>query len=552
MMSPRLWAHRSALLFILLFPLSALPQQSNEQTPTFRAQTELVLVPVVVQDKSGEHIARLGPQDFELMEDGRAQKIATFEEVVSGPRPTKSAEKDQYTNSLPAGAERRLTILLLDQVNTPFLAQKDAREKLLKAIASSMRTDEPVALLALTRMGIRVLHDFTTDPAVLMAALRRANGELSGPATVDSQKLAEEVEQLEWLDLPIRTPWNILQEQSLIEETLQSFQDLAKAFEGLPGRKALIWVTAGFPFQLRTPMGGGRGTLGTSPCNSAQSSRMPVSNTDLYSSYEKTYRILNSANIALYSIDAREAFNRAYADATLGGASGFGCFLDQNHAENSNTMVNFAKETGGKSWVDASDFSRGFRAAMDDSRSYYLLGYYLNRGSAKPGWHKLKVRVAKNGANVRARAGFLIPDESATPAEGKDAIEVALLSPVNYTAIPMTLQLEAMGRAASPKQSFVLTIAGGGFTIDSAAQNHANLEVTVGLVNEKGEVRLGLQQTLDLHLKPESVAQIAAHGLVYRNAVEIPAGVHTARFVVRDRLSGRIGSVSAPLPAGGR
>ena len=48
----------------------------------FTSRTEMVLVPVVVRDKSGRHIAHLGKEDFAIMENGQEQKIASFEEVV--------------------------------------------------------------------------------------------------------------------------------------------------------------------------------------------------------------------------------------------------------------------------------------------------------------------------------------------------------------------------------------------------------------------------------------------------------------------------------------
>src|SRR5580704_247500 len=41
--------------------------------------------------------------------------------------------------------------------------------------------------------------------------------------------------------------------------------------------------------------------------------------------------------------------------------------------------------------------------------------------------------------------------------------------------------------------------------------------------------------------------KIKAEGIFYRNALELLPGMYQVRFVVRDNLSGRIGSVSAPL-----
>jgi hypothetical protein len=54
-------------------------------------------------------------------------------------------------------------------------------------------------------------------------------------------------------------------------------------------------------------------------------------------------------------------------------------------------------------------------------------------------------------------------------------------------------------------------------------------------------------QKVDLHLTPEKLASIRRKGIVYRDALDLAPGEYTVRFVVRDDLSGRTGSVSAPL-----
>jgi hypothetical protein len=49
----------------------------------FTARTELVLIPTLVTDKSGNHITGLKKEDFTVLENGVEQKVATFEEITS-------------------------------------------------------------------------------------------------------------------------------------------------------------------------------------------------------------------------------------------------------------------------------------------------------------------------------------------------------------------------------------------------------------------------------------------------------------------------------------
>ncbi|MGA2357098.1 MAG: VWA domain-containing protein, partial [Terriglobales bacterium] len=48
----------------------------------FTARSELVLIPTLVTDKSGNHITGLKKEDFTVLENGAEQKIATFEEIT--------------------------------------------------------------------------------------------------------------------------------------------------------------------------------------------------------------------------------------------------------------------------------------------------------------------------------------------------------------------------------------------------------------------------------------------------------------------------------------
>src|SRR5579862_6708396 len=46
--------------------------------PTIRVSTHLVVLDVVVNDKQGHAITGLRPEDFEVEENGKTQKVSTF------------------------------------------------------------------------------------------------------------------------------------------------------------------------------------------------------------------------------------------------------------------------------------------------------------------------------------------------------------------------------------------------------------------------------------------------------------------------------------------
>src|SRR5437879_1067142 len=62
------------------------PEQTSAQGTTpfkFSVGASMVLVPVVVTDKRGQHAPDLTAGDFQVREDGQVQKIAGFEEVTA-------------------------------------------------------------------------------------------------------------------------------------------------------------------------------------------------------------------------------------------------------------------------------------------------------------------------------------------------------------------------------------------------------------------------------------------------------------------------------------
>jgi fibronectin type 3 domain-containing protein len=49
------------------------------------------------------------------------------------------------------------------------------------------------------------------------------------------------------------------------------------------------------------------------------------------------------------------------------------------------------------------------------------------------------------------------------------------------------------------------------------------------------------------HITQQDLDQFRKVGMLYRYLIEVPPGEYTVRFVVRDNVSGRIGSATAPL-----
>ena len=545
---------------ILLLGSPFAGQSAPDSGTKFSSSTELVLVPTVVTDNSGKHVPNLKKEDFVLKEDGKARTLSVFEEVTTDKSRLQRAtgEKGQFSNFDPGEGRHRLTIIVLDLINTPFNDLSNARKGLIDFLTRAAESGEPMCLLALDRGGVTVIHEFTSDPRTLADALRRLPSnsaplihENVAPADAPTGNDATAVALRKMIRSMTQNEKQMesAQRRDTVILTMDGLNQIAAALGGLPGRKSLIWASSGFSYSLSSPT--------KMMCEPA----CPVDQrASVQGLYDRLWRTMNNAQIAIYSVDLRSLTGGIF-QASSGtdqfthpyevGDPDFDKAAEANwEVHDTATSLNlFAENTGGKAFTNTNDLSEAFRQAVQDDTHYYLLGYYVNRNQTKPGWHKLAVTLEKRGLHPRYRNGFLRADPNHEDT-GPQQIRLALLSPLDFTGIPMTVTWSGRGPGKDPgkgKVQFDLVMPANFAFVDETDQNHMNVEIAVVARNGKGEVAGQVSQKVDTHLKPEAWSQIRQSGMTYRNALQLLPGDYMVRFVVRDVLSDRLGSVAVPL-----
>jgi len=169
------------------------PEAQIAKQPAIKVQTTLVMVPAIVTDRSGSHVEDLKEEDFQLSRNGKTQQIGFFRHVLTKPELMKSAAapaEGGFTNAVESN-NQRLTIFVVDFLNSSFEEQRTARQQLLKFLSKSLDVREPLSLLALDQAGVRVIHDFTTDPAVLAEALKKVTEQPSSKDRPESNPIEE-------------------------------------------------------------------------------------------------------------------------------------------------------------------------------------------------------------------------------------------------------------------------------------------------------------------------------------------------------------------------
>jgi VWFA-related protein len=541
--------------------LTAKPNDKENSEVKFSARTELVLIPTLVTDKSGNHITGLKKEDFTVLENGAEQKIATFEEITSDPhRLSRPKNPNEFSNSMAGEtSSRRITLLMLDLINTRFVDQVYARKDLLKYLTQSVDQREPTALYTLTRSGIHVVHDFTTDPRVLVAALHKVKGDSSqmvdsqedveaitgsaspdGSAGVDPSQVQTEAQQLQTMMEDSELNFQSFEQRVAITYTLEGMQQIAQALAGFPGRKSLIWASGGFPF-----------SVSDSTMQLAPAGRDTLS--DVLPLYEHTWQLLNDAQISLYPVDVKGLQVVGLPSASVRNpGKNYGRNMTWRNLDTQGSFEVFASMTGGRAYFNSNDLVKGFREAVNDSAQYYMLGYYLDRSKTKSGWRKLAVKVKREHVDVRARSGFFVSNATVNPESTRDNdISTALQSPLDYTSLALMARwgaIEAGKEAGKKRVNFQMRLAPETVLIDGADNNHVVLEfVALAKTPEGKQADHPVGMKVENHLTADKALEVRQNGVVYSGALEVAPGEYTVRFVVRDDLSGRVGSVSAPL-----
>ncbi len=550
-------------------PGSVTIRADDEPRVQFKSDVVLIQFPVIVADKSGNHLPNLKKDDFQVTENGKEQKITAFEEVVASRSPLASikAEPGEFRNLPAASGEppRAITVIALDAVNTPFLDQTYGRDELLKYLARNLNSNQAIGLVIIGSRGLQVVHGLTQDSAQLVKALNKVTSSLPAMTgvNVDTQVAAESggsgklnpflfgpgygdtLGTLENFENGHDAVNASFKQQQAIETTMNAFLGIAWALSGIPGKKAVIWATGGMPFDLDSP-------------STVPSPVYKGNNSYLASLYEHAVNALNAANISVYPIDVRglinsspeaESYRRTLSRTESMAQASNRAWLTTSGID---TLRTFAAMTGGRAFVNVNDISLSFQRAIDDSASYYLVGYHLDTKNTKPGWRQLKVKLRykdkEKSVELRARTGFLVTNATMNPELVRQTdMAFAINSPFDSTGLPVTVKwLGTTAGGTTRKVQFGLQLPPDALILGT--QNLLSFDyVAVPYLTKDGKQSTQLQKSVQGNIPDDRLAVFKTQGVSLKNELSLGPGDYVVRFVVRDQISGRIGSVSAPL-----
>lgn len=419
-----------AALAAALLPGAALAQAPEETEPTFfeSIDVNVVNVEVYVTDREGRRVQGLTREDFQVLENGKPVEISNFYAVSEGEVSAAQAPAAPAAGaaaaaapaaSAPAEDQRLYLAIFLD--NRSLVPA--TRNQILKSIASfvaRLRPEDRI-LIAAYDGSVQVRQGLTNDPATLSAALeemakvapggvtrnaerRRLLAEIDaaypvgGPQGGENQREQAAIVLAEQLYNNIRQyGMQVADENRAAMAQLGEFVD---SLAGLPGRKALLYVSGGFAlrpidsfmraWEQKFAVLSDR--VGFSPFDGSRDDTTPR--------LQELIAHANSNRITFYSLGSTPELMGVSAEVGLSDTYDSNMeAMDRTARQESLLMI--ADGTGGLASVDAATTPM-LERMRQDFETYYSLGYVPRKGR-DGSRRKVEVKVRDRTLVVRHR-----------------------------------------------------------------------------------------------------------------------------------------------------
>lgn len=528
-------------------PIATTPAASNvplgsrvTSTPqsgfVLKANADLVLTNVVARDaKTGELIKDLKQSDFRIYENGREQRISTFdfesvdmaaplnEATVSGLAAGSSGSKAVVVATPQELRNHRLIVMFFDLTSM----QPEDLERSVEAAQTFLKTRmQPADLVALVSLGdtLTVDQDFTADKDALISEVGAYNGTEGQGFAQGANANTNQVE-----DSTAYTPDESEYNDLNTDRELFALRSIAQSLARIGEKKSLLYFSGGI-------------------------SRDGIENE---ASLRAAINAAVRADLAIYSVDTRglEAIG-PLGDASTGSYRGQVAYnggslmnnMNQNFATQE-VMATLSSDTGGKAFFDSNDFAPAFAQVQNDTSAYYAIGFRSSNPARDGKYRKLTVKVDRPGIKLEYRPGYYAPADfrHSGKEDREQELEDQLASDLPATDI--AVYMDAMYFRLDANRFYMpvsLVVPGSQIPfVKGGDKDKATLDIIGAVIDEakrpvgrvRDTVKLDLDTSLDARQK----------NIQYTTSFNLPPGKYQIKFVVRENQTGRMGSFIAEV-----
>ena len=513
---------------------------------TIRSTVSLVEIDVQITNRDGKPVKGLKQEQFNITEDGKPQKISTFE-YNDIERIETAGKGDETPVTVPLGTvtspeeikavvrDHRMIVLFFDLTS---LAAEDLLRSTRAAQKYLQEQMTPADLVGVVAFGntLKVVTNFTNDRDLLKQAVdalvpghEAALSQLADAATAANGEAAV-TEDTGAAFTADDTEFNIFN----TDRKLAAVEALCEVLEGIPGKKSIVQFTSGI----------------TQTGEENRSELIAATNA------------ANRSNVSIYSVDSRGLLTATPGgDASTGASSGQAMFSgatvvsqSQSRQDSRDTLATLAGDTGGRSFFDVGDFGKVFQSVQNDTSGYYLVGYYSTNVANDGAWRRVNVKIdaLPPGAHIRAREGYYAAKNYGvfTTEDRERQLENAFQSDNPEVDLPVAVETSEFRLNAN--QVFVPISAKLSPSALQWAQKRGSRETAFDFAAEVRDAKSNrvvgaLRDTITVKIDAEHFQDIQQHALVYQGGIILAPGEYKLKFLARENESGRIGTFEQKL-----
>ena len=515
------------------------PQPNASGTFTMKVQTDIVLTNVVVRDKkTGEVVKGLKESDFTILENGKPQKIASFDyqnvdeaavlrekSTVTGRATIADLLNGDFAASPEALRDHRLIVMFFDLSSMQPEDIDRAVESAQDYVNKKMQPADLVALVSMAT-GLSMDQDFTSDKAALLRGLDKYNGTegtgfANGNEGGNSGGTADDASSFTADD----SEYNALN----TDRELYAIRAIAKSLERVDQRKSLLYFSGGL-------------------------TRQGIEN---QASMRAATNEAVKANMAIYSVDSRglEALppvGNASTGSLRGTASYSGGAMQSNLDANfgsQETLATLSSDTGGKAFFDSNDFAPAFQQVQHDTEAYYILGFHSTNAARDGSYRHLTVKLNRSDAKIDYRPGYYAPaDFQHQKSEDREQVLTEQLRS-DLPATDVAVYLEALYFRLEDNKFFVpvsLIVPGSQIhSVKNGDRDKANIDIIGQVKNAQGIIVGNVRDNVKLAL--DAAQQVQKKNIQYSTGFTLAPGKYHLKFVVRENQTGAMGSFETDL-----
>jgi len=418
------------VLGCVLFFSSAFPaaQQANEPQnapPRLEVNVDRVLVPVVVRDKQGRAVGDLKREDFQVFDNDKPRPVSAFTVEKRGVAETNAGASAQ--SGAQPQAQRRFIVFLFDDMHLSAedlaRVQKAGMNALDEALSGSN-------FAAVVSTSLKTNSGLTRDRAKLQSALMSLQPRahyLSDSTDCprieyyqadlivnknDGAALQDAVRQVSSCNPGMNLKYELSAAETMADsaakrvlsmgrqDVLATYASIGQYLRGmanLPGQRTLILVSPGFlPIEQESL------TAESRIMDLAAQSNVTISALDARGLYaaeldaSQQSPSLQTANRAGGSVQDQSGYHRTAMSLAEG------------------SMASLADGTGGTFFHSSNDLDAGLKSLAEAPEYVYLLELSLDNLKPDGAYHRLRVKLDRDGLELQARRGYFLPKPEKT------------------------------------------------------------------------------------------------------------------------------------------